>query len=79
MIITLKKYGKGSRALVIPKAILKLLDIDDKTEFDINTENDELVIRAKRIRAKKIASAKKSILKKHSEVYKSLAEKWSSF
>lgn len=74
MEITLKKFG-NSRALVIPKAILDLFQVSDKTKFVVESESDELVVRVKSEKSERFTAARKSVLEKRKGLYKSLANK----
>ena len=75
MKVKLKKYGANSQAVVIPKAILELFGMDQSTMASFEPSTDELVIRIKSNRSKKIALVTEKILKKHKNLYQTLAEK----
>lgn len=78
MLITTPKKQGNSQVIVLPKAILDLFQITNETEFEIHTENEELVIRSKRAkiqRAQKITNALRKIDTQYEEVFRSLANK----
>ena len=70
----LKKYGANSQAVVIPKAILELFGISPDTEFSIETENNQLVIRPDSTDSKVSASIKKMDAK-YGKLFQRLANK----
>ena len=75
MIKTLTRHG-NSLALVIDKAVLELLKIDNKTALDISTDGEVLVIapvRDKR-RQKKFNTALESVNRRYARALKRLAE-----
>ena len=74
MKVKLKKYGANSQAIVIPKAILELFQIEANTEFNIETENDHLVIRPNSADSKVAASIQKMDAK-YGKLFERLAGK----
>ncbi len=74
MITTLKKHGNG-KAIVIPKAILELLNFTDKTQFGIETDGVELTIKSINGNGEKIMSAWEKVQKKYDKNLKSLANR----
>lgn len=81
MIKKLSKYG-NSKALIIDKPVLELLDIDETTELEIITNGNSLIITPinKRKNIKKITGNKKlqnvveENIKKYDSVLKKLAK-----
>lgn len=75
MLKNLTKHG-NSLALVIDKAILELLHIDQTTPLDISTDGKSLHIApvTDKARAKKFESALKSGNKKYAKMLKNLAK-----
>jgi len=82
MVKKLSKYG-NSKALVIDKPILELLGIDEKTELEISTDGESLLITpvsktTKRIRKitknKKLQKIFEENIKKYDYVLKKLAK-----
>ena len=82
MIKKLSQYG-NSKALVIDKPILKLLNIDENTKLEITTDGKSLLITPihKKIPSKRIPSFDKKIkkivdknIKKYAPVFKKLAK-----
>jgi antitoxin MazE len=75
MVKTLSKHG-NSLALVIDRSILDLLGIDEKTQLEISTDGEALVVapvRDKKQR-KKFDQAVASSHKRYGKTYKRLAE-----
>ena len=82
MIKKLSKYG-NSKALVIDKPILELLDIDENTDLVITTDGKSLVVtpvHKGKMRIKKVSANKKlqeiveKNLKKYAPALKKLAK-----
>ena len=75
MIKMLTAHG-NSQALVIEKAILKLLNIDRKTPLEITTDGTNIIISPVRNKAREKAfrSALNKVNKRHSKTLKKLAE-----
>lgn len=72
----LVKHG-NSRALVIDKAILELLDVDDDTDFEIRLQGESLTVTpvtAAAERADRFELAVRESLEKYGDVYRRLAE-----
>lgn len=78
----LSKYG-NSRALVIDKPILELLDIDENTELEISTDGKSLLITpiSKTFESKRKSSSNKNLkkiidknIKKYAPVFKKLSK-----
>ncbi len=75
MVKKLTKHG-NSLALVIDKAVLELLEIDDKTPLNISTDGDILIITPVRDakRRRKFEKALRDTNKKYANMLKRLAE-----
>jgi len=72
----LVKHG-NSRALVIDKAILELLNVDDDTDFEIQLHGEGLTITpvtAAAGRVDRFEMAVRESLEKYGDVYRRLAE-----
>ncbi len=74
MQISLVKHG-NSQAFVIPKAILDLLKIDKETKFEVETNGEDLSFHKIKEQDEKFKFAKENILKRHSNLYKNLADR----
>ena len=70
----LTKHG-NSYALVIERAILELLDIDDKTLLQISTPDGETIVVTPVRNKKQISDSIKKVNKKYGRTLKRLAEK----
>lgn len=80
MIKRLVKHG-NSRALIIDRAVLDILHIDDDTELTVAMEGKSLVITPSRPeneeeaeRRQEFEETKKRVLKKYESVFRRLAE-----
>lgn len=80
MIKRLVKHG-NSRALIIDRAVLDILHIDDDTELMVAMEGKSLVITPSRPeneeeaeRRQEFEETKKRVLKKYESVFRRLAE-----
>ena len=71
MIKKLSKFG-NSKALIIDKAILRLLNIDEKTELEITIKGTSIIISP----VKKGGKRKVSKNKKLQEVYEEIIDKY---
>ena len=76
----LSKFG-NSRALIIDKPILRLLNINDETVLEIKIKDDKIVIspvrRGKRTsvsKDKKVQEAYEEIIEKYSELFEKLSK-----
>ncbi len=72
----LVKHG-NSRALVIDKAILDLLKIDDETELELTTDGRSLTIRPSidtEERAGRLAELSERIMEENDTLFRRLAE-----
>jgi antitoxin component of MazEF toxin-antitoxin module len=72
----LVRHG-NSRALVIDKAILELLKVEDDTEFDIQMRGTSLVVTpmtAATERAERLEEAIRESLEAYGDTYRRLAE-----
>ncbi|MDF1543164.1 MAG: AbrB/MazE/SpoVT family DNA-binding domain-containing protein [Anaerosomatales bacterium] len=72
----LVKHG-NSRALVIDKAILDLLKIDDDTELEVSTDGRSLTIRPSRDaeqRVEHLAELSERIMDENDDLFRRLAE-----
>lgn len=74
MITTLKKSGNGL-AIPIPKAIAELFNCKEGTEFEVSTENDRMVIRARDARLEKFEAVAAKVLVENESLFRSLADK----
>ncbi len=74
MITTLKRHGNG-KALVIPTAVLKLLNITDETQFRIETDGVKLTVESINENDEKVMNAWGKVQKKYDENLKSLADR----
>lgn len=72
--LTLKKFG-NSRALVIPKAILDLFGVGERSEFSLEAKSDGFVVRYASEKSQKLESARRNAIRRHGDVYASLANK----
>jgi antitoxin component of MazEF toxin-antitoxin module len=76
MIKKLVRHG-NSRALVIEKPILELLNIDDDTEIEIITDGDALImrpVRAGTIRREAFEAAAEDAITRYGSVFERLAK-----
>jgi len=75
MIKHLTTHG-NSLALIIEKAILKLLHINQKTPLEINTDGRNLIISPVKDenRKKKVEAAMKKVHKRYAVTFKALAK-----
>jgi antitoxin MazE len=76
MIKKLVRHG-NSRALVIEKPILELLNIDDDTEIEIITDGDALImrpVRAGTIRREAFERAAEDAVTRYGSVFERLAK-----
>jgi antitoxin component of MazEF toxin-antitoxin module len=75
MIKKLTKHG-NSLALVIDKAILKLLDIDAETQLSLDTDGHNLIISPSTPadRERRFKKAQEKINRKYGKAFKRLAE-----
>jgi len=77
MLKKLSKYG-NSRAIIIDKPILKLLDISDDTELKIKIEGESIVITPKKkTKGKKKKTGIVSKDKRFQRIYEETVEKYS--
>ncbi len=74
MNVALKKSG-NSFVIPVPKAILELFGYQEGSKFEIHTENDQMVIRAKDTRSQKFEAVANKVLSENEDLFRSLAGK----
>ena len=75
MVKTLSKHG-NSLALIIDRAILELLKIEQDTPLEISTDGERLVVKPIRdeSRRNRVRHAAKQVMDTHEETLRKLAE-----
>ena len=75
MVKTLSKHG-NSLALIIDRAILELLKIEQDTPLEISTDGEQLIIRPIRsgTHRSRVRQASKRVMETHEETLRKLAE-----